>query len=38
MSTPTYEVFAIKYAQVGRKAWGNFIDGDPHESSDMPLD
>ena len=38
MGTPTYEVFAIKYAQVGRKAWGNFIDGDPHENADMPLD
>jgi glyoxylase-like metal-dependent hydrolase (beta-lactamase superfamily II) len=38
MTTPTYEVFAIKYAEVGRKAWGNFIDGDPHEDSDMPLD
>lgn len=38
MTTPTYEIFAIKYAQVGRKAWGNFVDGDPHEDSDMPLD
>jgi glyoxylase-like metal-dependent hydrolase (beta-lactamase superfamily II) len=38
MSTPAYEIFAIKYAQVGRKAWGNFVDGDPHETSDMPLD
>ena len=38
MSTPQHEVFAIKYAQVDRKAWGNFIDGDPHENSDMPLD
>jgi glyoxylase-like metal-dependent hydrolase (beta-lactamase superfamily II) len=38
MSTSEYEVFAIKYAQVGRQAWGNFVDGDPHESSEMPLD
>ena len=38
MSTPTYQIFAIKYAQVGRKAWGNFVDGDPHEDWDMPLD
>lgn len=38
MSTPTYAIYAIKYAHVGRKAWGNFIDGDPHEDSDMPLD
>ena len=38
MSTPSYEIFAIKYAEVGRKAWGNFVDGDPHEDNDMPLD
>jgi len=38
VSTPSYEIFAIKYAEVGRKAWGNFVDGDPHEDSDMPLD
>ncbi len=38
MATPTYQIFAIKYAQVGRKAWGNFVDGDPHEDWDMPLD
>jgi hypothetical protein len=37
-STPTYKIFAIKYAHVGRKAWGNFVDGDPHEDWDMPLD
>ena len=30
MATPTYQIFAIKYAHVGRKAWGNFVDGDPH--------
>ena len=23
---------------MGRKAWGNFVDGDPHEDWDMPLD
>lgn len=32
-----YEVFAIKYAELAREARANFIDGDPHESSDMPL-
>lgn len=37
MTTPAYEVYAIKYAEVGRKAYGNFLDGDPHENSDMPL-
>ena len=38
MATPHYQIFAIKYAHVGRKAWGNFVDGDPHEDWDMPLD
>jgi len=38
MSSPQYAVYAIKYAEVDRKAWGNFVDGDPHEDSDMPLD
>jgi glyoxylase-like metal-dependent hydrolase (beta-lactamase superfamily II) len=38
MTTPHYQIFAIKYAEVGRKAWGNFVDGDPHEDWDMPLD
>jgi glyoxylase-like metal-dependent hydrolase (beta-lactamase superfamily II) len=37
MTTPIYEVYAIKYAEVGRKAYGNFIDGDPHDNADMPL-
>ncbi|HEX5418426.1 MAG TPA: N-acyl homoserine lactonase family protein [Gammaproteobacteria bacterium] len=37
MTTPVYEVYAIKYAEVGRKTYGNFIDGDPHDDSDMPL-
>ncbi len=38
MSDSIYEVFAVKYAQLARKAHGNFIDGDPHDDSDMPLD
>ncbi|MBN1240738.1 MAG: N-acyl homoserine lactonase family protein [Gammaproteobacteria bacterium] len=37
MTTPTYQVYAIKYAEVARKAYGNFIDGDPHDNADMPL-
>lgn len=38
MSTPEpFEVYAIRYAWVDRKASENFIDGDPHESS-MPMD
>jgi glyoxylase-like metal-dependent hydrolase (beta-lactamase superfamily II) len=33
MSVPeTYEVYAIRYATVARKASENFIGGDPHES------
>jgi glyoxylase-like metal-dependent hydrolase (beta-lactamase superfamily II) len=37
MTAPTYEVYAIKYADLARKAFGNFIDADLHETSDMPL-
>ena len=35
--TEPFEVYAIRYAWVDRKASENFIDGDPHESS-MPMD
>ncbi|HEX7082183.1 MAG TPA: N-acyl homoserine lactonase family protein [Gammaproteobacteria bacterium] len=38
MSAPIYEIYAVKYAHLARKAHGNFIDGDPHDDSDMPLD
>lgn len=38
MAAELYEVFAIKYAELPRKAHANFINGDPHEMSDMPLD
>jgi glyoxylase-like metal-dependent hydrolase (beta-lactamase superfamily II) len=37
MSKTSYRVYAIKYAEVARKAYGNFIDADPHENADMPL-
>lgn len=37
MSGDRYEVFAIKYAELMREARDNFIDGDAHETSDMPL-
>lgn len=37
MSTPTYEVFAIKYARHERRARENFLGGDPHDGP-MPLD
>ena len=34
MSRPeTYEVFAIRYATLARKAAENFIGGDPHEAA-----
>ena len=32
-----YELYAVKYAQVDRRASGNFIGGDPHDGP-MPLD
>ncbi|HEU4620253.1 MAG TPA: N-acyl homoserine lactonase family protein, partial [Gammaproteobacteria bacterium] len=39
MTTPVYEIYAIKYAHLPKKAYGNFIDGDPqHDGFDMPLD
>jgi glyoxylase-like metal-dependent hydrolase (beta-lactamase superfamily II) len=38
MTTELYEVLAIKYAELPRDARSNFIDGDPHETRDMPLD
>lgn len=38
MTTEQYEVLAIKYAELPRDARGNFLDGDPHETEDMPLD
>lgn len=32
-----YEVYAVKYAELEREARSNFVDGDAHETSDMPL-
>lgn len=37
MSSPQYEVYAIKYAHHERRASENFIGGDPHDGP-MPLD
>jgi glyoxylase-like metal-dependent hydrolase (beta-lactamase superfamily II) len=37
MSTPQYEVYAVKYAHHERRASENFIGGDPHDGP-MPLD
>jgi glyoxylase-like metal-dependent hydrolase (beta-lactamase superfamily II) len=36
MSDPTYEVYAIKYAQLFRRSPENFLGGDPHDT-EMPL-
>lgn len=38
MSFNDYSIFAIKYAELMRQARDNFIDGDPHETGEMPLD
>jgi glyoxylase-like metal-dependent hydrolase (beta-lactamase superfamily II) len=32
-----YQIYAIKYAELAREARHNFIDGDPHDTSPMPL-
>ena len=37
MRDTKYQVFAIKYAELMRQASENFIDGDPHDTSEMPL-
>jgi glyoxylase-like metal-dependent hydrolase (beta-lactamase superfamily II) len=36
MSTGTYEIFAVKYAQHARRSSANFVGGDEHDV-DMPL-
>jgi glyoxylase-like metal-dependent hydrolase (beta-lactamase superfamily II) len=37
MSTPAYEIYAIKYAHHARTVSQNFLGGDPHDGP-MPLD
>ena len=37
MTDDSYEIYAIKYAQLSRRSPDNFIGGDPHDT-DMPLD
>jgi hypothetical protein len=37
MTLPTYEVFAIKYAQRDAKRTNHFLGGDPHDAP-MPMD
>lgn len=32
-----YEIYAIKYAELSRPACENFLDGDVHDTADMPL-
>ncbi len=38
MQHDKYAVYAIKYAELPRPQSENFLDGDPHDTSDMPLD
>jgi glyoxylase-like metal-dependent hydrolase (beta-lactamase superfamily II) len=38
MSSPVWQVYALRYATHDRMARENFIGGDPHDSSPMPLD
>ena len=35
---PTYEVYALRYATVERRRRDNFIVGDAHDTSPMPMD
>jgi glyoxylase-like metal-dependent hydrolase (beta-lactamase superfamily II) len=37
MSEPKYQIYAIKYAELMRQAGDNFLDGDPHDTTEMPL-
>jgi glyoxylase-like metal-dependent hydrolase (beta-lactamase superfamily II) len=37
MSTPSYQVYAIRYGRHDRRASANFIGGDPHDGP-MPID
>jgi glyoxylase-like metal-dependent hydrolase (beta-lactamase superfamily II) len=32
-----YQIYAVKYAELMRQASANFIEGDPHDTSPMPL-
>jgi glyoxylase-like metal-dependent hydrolase (beta-lactamase superfamily II) len=38
MSDTDYKIYAIKYAELERLAAENFVDGDPHDTAEMPLD
>jgi glyoxylase-like metal-dependent hydrolase (beta-lactamase superfamily II) len=38
MTTPTWEIYAIRYAKHMRTARENFMGGDPHDDSPMPMD
>src|SRR5262245_31912486 len=37
MSTPNYEIHAVRYAELERRASENFLGGDPHDGP-MPMD
>jgi glyoxylase-like metal-dependent hydrolase (beta-lactamase superfamily II) len=38
MERPQWEVYAIRYAHHDRQARENFLGGDPHDETNMPLD
>jgi glyoxylase-like metal-dependent hydrolase (beta-lactamase superfamily II) len=38
MGTPQWQVYAVRYARHDRQARENFIGGDPHDVSPMPMD
>ena len=38
MERPLWELYAIRYAHHDRQARENFIGGDPHDETNMPLD
>lgn len=38
MTLGVFEVYAVKYAHHARLARENFVGGDPHDATPMPLD
>jgi len=38
MASDTYQIYAVRYAHHERQARENFLQGDPHDTTPMPLD
>jgi glyoxylase-like metal-dependent hydrolase (beta-lactamase superfamily II) len=38
MASDTYQIYAVRYAHHDRRASENFLQGDPHDTTPMPLD